>query len=439
MRRPLLRVLLAASAAAPLAAPLVAQSPSSFEAEIKRRTQEVLPQVVAWRRDIHEHPELGNRETRTAGIIAAHLRSLGIDVRTNVATTGVVGVLRGGKPGPSIALRADMDALPVTEEVDLPYRSRVRAEYNGQTVGVMHACGHDTHVAMLLGTATVLSAMKDRLPGTVTFLFQPAEEGPPNGETGGAKVMISQGALDNPKVEAVFGLHVRPGRAGEVGYKANGAMASSDQLDIVIRGRQTHGAMPWAGIDPIVVTAQAINALQAIVSRQTNLAQAPAVITIGSMHGGVRRNIIPDSVVLSGTIRMFDAAMQTEIHERIRRTVTDVAAAWGATADVRIEPQTPVVVNDPALTTQMAPTLGRYARRAFADIAWTPSEDFAFFGQKVPSLFVFLGATPDSVRVEDAAPNHSPRFFADEATLPYGVQVLTGLAVDYLNAPRTRP
>jgi amidohydrolase len=435
MRRVLTLAILAA-AAAPRT---FAQTPAALEAEIRTRTQDVLPQVVAWRRDLHEHPELGNRETRTAGIVAAHLRSLGMEVRTHVATTGVIGVLKGGKPGPSIALRADMDALPVTEEVDLPFRSRVRTEYNGQQVGVMHACGHDNHTAILLGTATILAGMKDRLPGTVTFLFQPAEEGPPAGETGGAKVMIAEGALDNPKVEAVFGLHVRPGRMGEVGYKADGAMASSDQLDIVIRGRQTHGAVPWAGIDPIVVTAQAINALQAIVSRQTNLAQAPAVITIGSMHGGVRRNIIPDSVVLSGTIRMFDAAMQREIHERIKRTVTSVAAAWGGSADVRIEPQTPVLVNDPSLTAKMAPTLSRYARRAFADIAWTPSEDFAFFGQKVPSLFVFLGVTPDSMRVEDASPNHSPRFFADESALPYGVQVMTGLAVDYLNAPRVRP
>jgi amidohydrolase len=436
MRRILALALLTAASAAPA---LNAQAPAALEPEIRQRTQEVLAQVVAWRRDLHEHPELGNREVRTAGIVAAQLRALGMEVRTGVATTGVVGILRGGRPGPAIALRADMDALPVTEEVDLPFRSRVRAEYNGQQVGVMHACGHDNHVAILLGTATILAGMKDKLPGTVVFLFQPAEEGPPAGETGGAKVMIAQGVLDNPKVEAVFGLHVRPGRAGEVGYKAEGAMASSDMLDIVIRGRQTHGAVPWAGIDPIVVTAQAINALQAIVSRQTNLAQAPAVITIGSIHGGVRRNIIPDSVVLSGTIRMFDSAMQSEIHERIKRTVTSVAAAWGGTADVQIQPQTPVLVNERALTAQMAPTLQRYARRAFADIAWTPSEDFAFFGQKVPSLFVFLGVTPDNVRVEDASPNHSPKFFADESALPYGVQVMTGLAVDYLHAPRVRP
>ncbi len=432
----LLLALLAAATAAPM---LAAQTPSTFEAEIRKRTQSVMPQVVAWRRDLHEHPELGNRETRTAAIVAAHLRALGMEVRTGVATTGVVGVLRGGKPGRAVALRADMDALPVTEQVDLPFRSRVRTEYNGQQVGVMHACGHDNHVAILLGTATVLAGMRAQLPGTVTFLFQPAEEGPPVGERGGATVMIEQGAIDSPKVEAVFGLHVRPGRAGEIGYKAGGAMASSDQLDIVIRGRQTHGAVPWGGIDPIVITAQVVNALQAIVSRQTNLAQAPAVVTIGSMHGGVRRNIIPDSVVMSGTIRMFDAAMQQEIHDRIRRTVTSVAAAWGATADVRIEPTTPVLVNDPALTARMRPTLERYARSAFADIAWTPSEDFAFFGQRVPSLFVFLGVTPDSVRVEDAATNHSPRFFADESALPYGVQVMTGLAVDFLTAPRVTP
>ena len=436
MRRHLALALFAAAAAAPS---LAAQTPSAYEAEIKRRTQEVLPQVVAWRRDLHEHPELGNRETRTAGIIAAHLRSLGLEVRTNVATTGVVGVLRGGKPGPSIALRADMDALPVTEEVDLPFRSRVRTEYNGQQVGVMHACGHDNHVAMLLGAATVLAGMKDKLPGTVTFLFQPAEEGAPAGERGGAAVMIEAGALDNPKVEAVFGLHVRPGRIGEIGYHAGGAMASSDLLNIVIKGRQTHGAVPWGGIDPIVVSAQVINALQPIVSRQMNLALAPAVLTIATIHGGVRNNIIPDSVVMTGTLRMFDPDMQKDIHARIRRTATDVAAAWGATANVTITTGTPVLVNDPALTTRMVPTLEHYAMRAFADIAWTPSEDFALYRQKAPIMFVFMGVTPDSVKIEDAASNHSPLFFADESALPYGVQVMSGLAMDYLSAPRARP
>jgi amidohydrolase len=427
---------LALISAAPV---LAAQSPASLEAEIKRRTQDVMPQVVAWRRDIHEHPELGNRETRTAALVAAHLRSLGLEVRTGVATTGVVGILRGGKPGPAVALRADMDALPVTEEGNLPFKSTVRTEYNGQQVGVMHACGHDNHVAILLGTATVLAGMKAELPGTVTFLFQPAEEGPPAGERGGAGVMIEQGALDNPKVEAVFGLHVRPGRIGEVGYHAGGAMASSNALTIVVHGKQTHGAVPWGGIDPVVVSAQVITGLQAIVSRQMNLAMAPAVLTIATIHGGVRNNIIPDSVVMTGTIRMFDQAMQQDIQARIRRTVTDLASAWGATATVTIVPGSPVLVNDPALTARMQPTLERYAKRAFADIPWTPSEDFALYGRKAPSLFVFLGVTPDSLKVEDAASNHSPKFFADEAALPYGVQVMTGLAVDYLMNPRPKP
>ena len=436
MRRHLSLALLAAVSLAPA---LVAQSASPFEAEVKRRAQAVMPQVVAWRRDLHEHPELGNRETRTAGIVAAHLRSLGLEVRTGVATTGVVGILRGAKPGPAVALRADMDALPVTEEVNLPFKSVVKTEYNGQQVGVMHACGHDNHVAILLGTATVLAGMKDKLAGSVTFIFQPAEEGPPAGERGGAGVMIEQGAIDNPKVEAVFGLHVRPGRVGDVGYHAGGAMASSDALTIVVHGRQTHGAVPWGGIDPVVVSAQVITGLQAIVSRQMNLALAPAVLTIATIHGGVRNNIIPDSVVMTGTIRMFDAAMQQDMHARIRRTITELTAAWGATATVTIVRGTPVLVNDPALTKRMQPSLERYARVAFADIAWTPSEDFALFGKRVPSLFVFLGVTPDSVRVEDAASNHSPRFFADEAGLPYGVQVMSGLAVDYLMTPRPKP
>lgn len=436
MTRRLFPALLGACLLAPT---LPAQSSPQFEAEIKRRAQEVLPQVVSWRRDLHEHPELGNRETRTAGIIAAQLRALGLEVRTGVATTGVVGILRGGKPGPAIALRSDMDALPVTEEVDLPFRSKVRSEFNGQPVGVMHACGHDMHMAMLLGTATVLAGMKEKLPGSVTFLFQPAEEGAPAGERGGAAVMIEQGAIDNPKVEAVFGLHVRPGRAGDVDFHAGGAMASSDLLDIVIHGRQTHGAQPWSGVDPITISAQVVNALQAIVARQTNLALAPAVVTIGSIQGGVRRNIIPDSVVMSGTIRMFDAAMQKDIHARIIRTVKDIAASWGATADVTIGAGTPVLVNDPGLTARMRPTLERYARRAMPGIPWTPSEDFAFFAQRAPSLFVFMGVTPDSVKVEDAAPNHSPRFFADESALPYGIQVMSGLAVDYLTGKKASP
>ena len=435
----MIRRLLPFLVAAVVVRPVVAQAPSALETEIRTRTKAVMPQVVAWRRDLHEHPELGNRETRTAGIIAAQLRALGLEVKTGVATTGVVGILRGGKPGPSIALRSDMDALPVTEEVDLPFKSTVRSEYNGQAVGVMHACGHDNHMAILLGTATVLAGMKDKLPGTVTFLFQPAEEGPPAGERGGAAVMIEQGAIDSPKVEAVFGLHVTNAKMGEVGYHAGGAMASSDILDVVIKGRQTHGAVPWGGIDPIVISSQVINALQAIVSRQTNLAEAPAIVTIGSLHGGVRRNIIPDSVVMSGTIRMFDTAMQNEIHDRIRRTIANTAAAWGATASVTIAKQTPVMVNDPALTNRMVPTLERYARKATAVSAWTASEDFAFFGQRVPSLFVFLGVTPDSVRVEDAATNHSPRFFADESALPYGVQVMAGLAVDYLTGTKAKP
>ncbi len=436
MRRHLSLALLAAVSLAPA---LVAQSASPFEAEVKRRAQAVMPQVVTWRRDLHEHPELGNRETRTAGIVAAHLRSLGLEVRTGVATTGVVGILRGAKPGPAVALRADMDALPVTEEVNLPFKSVARTEYNGQQVGVMHACGHDNHVAILLGTATVLAGMKDKLAGSVTFIFQPAEEGPPAGERGGAGVMIEQGAIDNPKVEAVFGLHVRPGRVGDVGYHAGGAMASSDALTIVVHGRQTHGAVPWGGIDPVVVSAQVITGLQAIVSRQMNLALGPAVLTIATIHGGVRNNIIPDSVVMTGTIRMFDAAMQQDMHARIRRTITELTAAWGATATVTIVRGTPVLVNDPALTARMQPSLERYARAAIADIPWTPSEDFALFGKRVPSLFVFLGVTPDSVRIEDAASNHSPRFFADEAGLPYGVQVMSGLAVDYLMTPRPKP
>ncbi|MGH9261180.1 MAG: amidohydrolase, partial [Acidimicrobiales bacterium] len=287
---------------------------------IDRGAARIEPKVVAWRRDLHEHPELSNREVRTAQVVADHLRALGLEVRTGVARTGVVGVLRGARPGPVVALRADMDALPVTEEVDLPFASKVRTMYAGQEVGVMHACGHDAHTAMLMGAAEVLAGMRDRLPGTVTFLFQPAEEGPPAGERGGAELMIEEGALANPAPTAIFGLHVLPFRAGRLRVRPGGLLASADVLRIVVHGRQTHGAQPWRGVDPIVVAAQIVLGLQTITSRQLDLTAAPAVLTIGSFQGGVRMNIVPDSVVLLGTIRAFDSGMQRDIHERVRRT-----------------------------------------------------------------------------------------------------------------------
>src|SRR5216110_689585 len=331
-----MRLLIFAVIASLSASPLHAQT-SRLDADVDARVPKVMTKVIAWRRDIHEHPELSNREVRTAQVVAEHLRALGIEVRTGVAHTGVVGVLRGGRPGPVVALRADMDALPVTEEVDVPFASKVRATYNGQDVGVMHACGHDTHVAMLMGAAEVLAGMRNDLPGTVKFIFQPAEEGAPAGERGGAALMIEEGALDDPKPSAIFGLHVFPYPAGEIRYRPGGIMAGADAFRIVVHGRQTHGALPWAGIDPIVVASQIVLGLQTITSRQVNLTTAPAVVTIGAINGGVRLNIIPDSVVMLGTIRTFDTAMRNDIHARLRRTAESIAQSAGATAQVTID------------------------------------------------------------------------------------------------------
>lgn len=427
------RVLLAVAALALLVpSPAAAQSGRGALADdIERLVAQVNPKVVAWRRDIHEHPELGNREFRTAALVAEHLQGLGIEVRTEVAHTGVVGVLRGGRPGPTVALRADMDALPVTEMVDLPFASKVRTEYNGQEVGVMHACGHDNHVAILMGAAEVLAGMRDQLPGTVVFLFQPAEEGAPAGEDGGAGLMIREGALSDPAPEAIFGLHVWPTPVGTLSVRPQGAMAASDGLYIKVVGRQTHGALPWGGVDPIVVASQVVLGLQTVISRQTDLTKAPAVVTVGSIHGGVRGNIIPDSVVMVGTIRTFDDAMQDEVHERVRRTAEQIAAASGAEAVVRINKGNPVTFNDADLTRWALPTL---ERAAGADAVWesvpiTGAEDFSLFQKEIPGVYFFLGVTPEG---RAPVPNHSPLFFADEAALPVGVKALAGLAVDYL-------
>ena len=416
------------------ASPLQAQS-GRLDAEIDRRAAQVEGKVVAWRRDIHAHPELSNREVRTGQIVAEHLRALGLEVRTGVAHNGVVGVLRGGRPGPVVALRADMDALPVTEEVDVPFASKVRTQYNGQDVGVMHACGHDAHVAILMGVAEVLAGMRRDLPGTVKFIFQPAEEGVPSGEDGGAEMMIAEGALENPKPGAIFGLHVFPYAAGELMYRSGGIMASSDLLRIVVHGRQTHGAQPWYGIDPIVVAAQIVLGLQTITSRQVDITAAPAIVTIGAVHGGVRNNIIPDSVVMIGTIRSFDAAMRRDIWARVRRTAEGIAQSAGATAVVTIDFGAPVTYNDPALTERMVPTLRRVAGPDKVGIseAKTTAEDFSRYQEKIPGLFFFLGITPPGTDPRTAAPNHSPRFFVDEAALPVGVRALAHLAVDYLS------
>ncbi len=410
-----------------------ADSSSSLQVELDKRIDAVVPQVVAWRRDIHQHPELSNREFRTAALVATHLRSLGIPIRTNVAHTGVVGVLRGGA-GPVVALRADMDALPVLEMVDLPFASKVRARHNGHEVGVMHACGHDNHVAILLGTATVLAGMRDDLPGTVVFIFQPAEEGQPEGEEGGAELMIREGALENPIPEAIFGLHVWPGPAGHIGLCSGPIMAGATDLSIAVQGKQTHAAQPWLGVDPIVIASQIVVGLQTITSRQLDLRKRTAVISIGSIQGGNRGNIIPDRVEMRGTIRTFLPGMEQEIGDRIVRMAQGIAGSAGATAEVRLPVSVPPTVNDPALTKKMLPTLRKVAGDLFdSDMtAVTVAEDFAFFAKAVPGMYFFLGVVPAGQDPATAAPNHSPYFYADESALPVGVRAMTNLAIDFL-------
>jgi amidohydrolase len=412
---------------------------SSLTAQIDSAAQALQAQVVAWRRDFHQHPELGNREFRTSGIVAAHLRKLGFDeVRTEVAHTGVVGLLKGGLPGPVVALRADMDALPVAEEVDLPFASKVRTDWNGEQVGVMHACGHDAHTAILMGVAEVLAGLRAGLRGSVKFIFQPAEELPPEGEEGGAKMMVEQGAMDNPRPAAIFGLHVTSRLPlGVIGYRPGPAMASADNLKITIHGRQTHGAMPWYGVDPIVTAAQVVIGLQTIVSRQIDLTQEPAVVTIGAIKGGLRENIIPDSVEMRGTIRSFDEGMRDDIHERVTYLAEAISRGSRAGCTVCIKKNYPVTVNDPALTETMLPTLRRVV--GADQLQLVPkvmgSEDFSFFQRVVPGLFFFVGVTPGGAAgLAKAAPNHSPRFFVDEGCLLPGVRALSQLACDFLEA-----
>jgi amidohydrolase len=418
----------------------VAQSLTDLQADLDRRVATVTPKVVAWRRDIHEHPELGNREFRTSKLVADHLKALGLEVRTGVAHTGVVGMLRGGRPGPVVALRADMDALPVTEQVNLPFASKVKTTYNGQEVGVMHACGHDNHVAMLMGVAEVLAGMKDRLPGSVKFIFQPAEEGPPAGEEGGAALMVEEGVLESPKPDAIFGLHVFPFTVGTIAYRPMGIMAAADFFRIVVRGKQTHGAVPWGGIDPIVVASQIVLGLQTIPSRQMDVTLAPSIVTIGAFQGGVRENIIPDSVVLRGTIRSLDPVMRQDIHARVKRTAEMIAASAGATAAIELGLGYAVTYNDPALTERMLPTLKRAANGKVQLIApVTTAEDFSAFQKVVPGVFVMLGIVPEGQDPKKAPTNHSPLFFADESALPVGVRTLASLALDYLAGSQRRP
>ena len=401
--------------------------------KLDKLVEKVSPSVVERRRDIHQHPELGNRETRTAGVVAKHLKKLGMKVQTGVAHTGVVGLLEGGRSGPVIALRADMDALPVSEQVDLPFVSKVRTMYRGREVGVMHACGHDAHTAILMGVAEVLSAMKKDLRGSVKFIFQPAEEGAPEGEEGGAAMMIAEGVLENPAPEVIFGLHTFPAPPGTVGYRSGGIMASADSFKMRVSGAQTHGAQPWAGIDPITATAQIIQALQLIPSRQVDTTIAPVVISIGSIHGGLRSNIIPDHVDVEGTIRILDPVLRDGVLQRIRHTVTTIAAASGAKAEITLLPYAPVTYNDPALVRKMLPTFQRIAGPGAVEARpVTPAEDFAWMLKEVPGIYFFLGINDEGVSVNDAATNHSPKFYINEDVLPLGVKTMSALVLDYM-------
>lgn len=406
--------------------------------KINNAADKIEPKVIAWRRDIHEHPELGNHEVRTAGIIAKHLQSLGIEVKTGVAKTGVVGILKGGKPGPVVALRADMDALPVTERTDVPFASKVKTMYNGNEVGVMHACGHDSHVAILMGVAEILSSMKKDLKGTVKFIFQPAEEGVPAGEEGGAELMVKEGVMENPKVDVVFGLHINSQtEVGTITYRPGGTMAGVNDMKIIVKGKSAHGAYPWSSVDPIVVSAQIINSLQTIVSRNLDITENAGVITVGSIHGGNRSNIIPEQVEMMGTIRSLSKEDEKMLIERIKQIATKTAEAENATAEVIIpfSSHYPVTFNDVALTEKMLPSLRKTAGDGNVKLKppVTGAEDFSFYQEKAPGLFFFLGGMPKGKDPKTAPSHHTPDFYIDESGFILGVKALVNLTVDYMN------
>jgi amidohydrolase len=402
--------------------------------EIDAAAAKVLPQVIEWRRYIHQHPELSNREVNTSKFVADHLKQWNIEVRTGIAKTGVVGILKGGQPGPVIGLRADMDALPVTERTDVPFKSTVTADYNGQTVGVMHACGHDSHVAMLLGTAEVLSGMRDKIKGTVVFIFQPAEEGAPAGEEGGAALMVKEGVMDNPKIDAVFGIHIDSRtEIGKIKYKPGAFMASSDWFSIKIKGKQSHGAYPWLGIDPIAVASQIYTGLQMIVSRESELTKAPVVITVGKINGGVRENIIPEELTMAGTIRTLDSAMQKDVHEKIKLTATKIAESMGATAEVNIDTKTLVTYNTPDLVKKTLPSLEEAAGKDnVIETEWvTGAEDFSYYGTRAPAFFFQLGGMPKGKDPKTAAAHHTPDFYIDDSKLDVGVKAFCNVVFNY--------
>ena len=413
-----------------------AQTSKTLQSNTDRMAAGIENKMINWRRDFHEHPELSNREVRTAEIVAKHLRSLGIEVTEKVAHTGVVGLLKTGKPGPVVALRADMDALPVTERNTLPFASKVKTVFNDKETGVMHACGHDAHVAILMAAAEILTLNKAALKGTIKFIFQPAEEGAPAGEEGGASLMVKEGVLLNPKVDATFGLHVRSiSKLGTIEYKPGGFMAAADWFTIHVKGKQAHGAAPWKGIDPIVVSAQIINGLQTIISRQTNLTKEAAVITVGRINAGIRENIIPEDAVMAGTIRTLDTAMQKDIHQRIRNTAQHIAESAGATATVTFDLKTPVTYNDPVLTEKMLPALQRAAgaQNVIRIPADTGAEDFAYYLQKIPGMFFFVGACPPNLNADQVPSHHTPDFMMDEGSMIIGLKALLNVTTDFLS------
>lgn len=416
-----------------------ATAQKKWEPIINSAASKIEPKCIAWRRQIHESPELGNREFKTAKLIADHLRSLGIEVNEKVAHTGVVGILRGGKPGPVIGLRADMDALPVTERVNLPFASKAKTDYNGQQVGVMHACGHDTHVAMLLSVAEILAANKADLNGTVKFVFQPAEEGAPKGEEGGAELMIKEGVMDNPKVEVMFGLHINAQtEVGKITYRPGGFYAGVSDMKITVKGRQAHGAAPWDSVDPIVTSAQIINALQTIISRNVDITENAGVVTIGAINGGNRSNIIPEQVEMMGTIRSLSKEQEAYQISRIKTIVAGTAEAMGATATVEapFSSHYPVTFNNEALTAQMMPSLQKAvgAGNVKTIPAKTGAEDFSFFGEKVPALFFNLGGMPKGQDPKKTPSHHTPDFYVDESAMQYGIKAFLYLVTDYMQS-----
>ena len=424
-----------------LIVPLIstAQVSSKLQSKVDNMIESLEPKVIEWRRDFHQYPELSNREFKTSAKVAEHLKSLGIEVTTGVAHTGVVGILKGGKPGPVIALRADMDALPVTERNDLLFASKEKTIYNDQETGVMHACGHDSHVAILMGVAEILSKNKNELRGIVKFIFQPAEEGAPAGEEGGASLMIKEGVLENPKVDVIFGMHIQSiSKLGTISYKPEGMMAAADWFTIKVKGRQAHGAAPWMGVDPIVVSAQIITGLQTVVSRQSNLTNEAVVITVGKINAGVRENIIPEEATMAGTIRTLDKDMQKDVHARMKQTVEKIAESAGATAEISFTGMTPVTYNDPALTEKLVPSLEHAAGKenVVKIHAVTGAEDFAFYQDKIPGFFFFVGACPPEIDPAKAPSHHTPDFFIDERGIKTGLKAMVYVTLDYMFASK---